>query len=72
MTNARFKAQTLIRLVLVVVVACVLTTILAGPRADAAVDGYGVSASTTTASNDPWHDPSLIEGRAVVVDASFR
>lgn len=54
--KAQFQPKTLVRLVLVVVVACVVSTLLVDPRADAASDGYGVSArprqtETTSASS---------------------
>ncbi len=59
--NARFQIKTLLRLMIVVVVAGIGTTLLIGPRADAADTGYGNSIA------DPWHDASLLEGRGDVV-----
>lgn len=61
--NARFSPNTLVRLLTVLVIACVVTTIIAGPPQADAANGYGISA------NDGWHDATLIEGRAIGVSA---
>ena len=57
-----FQPKTLVRLVVVIVVACVAATLLAGPRtADAASDGYGVTAVAFSAQ------APLMEGRSALI-----
>lgn len=61
-----FQPMTLVRLVGVIVVACVVATLLAGPQtADAASDGYGVSAMA--ASPAP-----VMEGRSALILPDLR
>lgn len=58
-----FQPKTLVRLVVVIVVACVAATLLAGPRtADAASDGYGVTAVAFSAQQAP-----VMEGRSALI-----
>lgn len=60
--NAQFQPNTLVRLVMVIVVACVAATLLAGPRAaDAASDGYGVTAMAVSAQ------APMMEGRSALI-----
>lgn len=57
-----FQPKTLVRLVVVIVVACVAATLLAGPRtADAASDGYGVTAMAVSAQ------APMMEGRSALI-----
>lgn len=57
-----FQPKTLVRLVVVIVVACVAATLLAGPRtADAASDGYGVTAVAFSAQ------APVMEGRSALI-----
>lgn len=59
--NAQFQPKTLVRLLTVIVVACVVATLLAGPRADAAADGYGVTAMAFSA------EAPMMEGRSALI-----
>ena len=63
--NTQFQTKTLVRLVVVVIIAGVVTTILARPRADAS-DGYGVTAFVMASQ------PNLTEGRSAFTPPSLR
>ena len=51
-----FQIKTVVRLMIVVIIAGIAATLFVEQRADAADAGYGVT-------SDPWHDASLVEGR---------
>lgn len=48
--NTRIQLKTLVRLVTAIVVVCVASTLLIGPPADAAGDGYGVTSTVLSAN----------------------
>ena len=48
--KSQIQLKTLVRLVSAIVIVCVASTLLVGPPADAAADGYGVT-STILASD---------------------